>query len=74
MKVNLATNSRAHRFEGNCMLRLLFNIVYIHVRLGFAGPYMIVCTYGSYAAGRNQEPVEAVVMQVSSRFSGLVMS
>ena len=30
---------------------------------------MIVCIYGSCAAGCNQEPVQAVVAQVS-RFSG----
>ena len=34
------------------------------------GPYLIVCTYGSCAAGCNQEPVQALVAQVVSRYSG----
>ena len=32
--------------------------------------YMIVCIYGSCAAGCNKKPVEAVVAQVVSEYSG----
>ena len=31
---------------------------------------MTVCTYGSRAAGCNQEPMRAVVAQVVSRYTG----
>ena len=36
-------------------------------------PYMIVCLYGNCAAGCNQEPVQAIVAQVVSRYSGLLL-
>ena len=67
-----ATNSRGHRFEGNYMLHLVFDIVYIHVRLGFIGPYMIVCMYGNCAAGCNQEPVQCFHDNMIKRVGNIV--
>ena len=34
----------------------------------------VVCVYGSCAAGYNQESVEAIVAQVVSQYSGLLLS
>ena len=36
-------------------------------------PYMIVCMYDSFAAGCNREPVQTVVAQVVSRYSGFAI-
>ena len=47
--------------------QLLYKNAYTHVCVG---PYMIVCKYGRFAAGCNQEPVQAVVAQIVSRYSG----
>ena len=49
--------------------------ILIRVRCDYevGGPYMIVCMYGSCAAGCNQEPVQAIGDRVVSRYGGSLM-